>query len=1040
MPEESKIEDPRLLKDQSDQDVEGSERLLDDIDPRENEVESRSENSEISSQDDSDMSGIKELGGVINQSMDTLGVEFSSGADERGRYYKLALNSGDSEAETQVYEDGKGSARIGDREVDVDFSSADKIYTYSRMSRSALEGERIGTLTREDIPNDRISRFDLMASGMQRMELANGDVLHRPPPNPDGVKWIRDVGGANGGKSIVAYTDGRKEVRLAEQAPGFELGQSGRFDRDSKPEVETLPSLRSYVGSRDFGSFDQEVDPATGAVTTKFPDSSAKLESIVYRPGEPEPYTVKFKPGQEDPALMEKIKSGEFRIPVNFEPQGEGPESMNLFPEKWSSLTPLNEGTGSVAVTPEGRLEYTFGENDEEGRTKLIRYPEGDPRGRVERTEYDPDRSEDKLKSSTRVRGENGEIQEIKEFKEEQEPAREALEGEKRNFEYGSEKGSLYIDESTGYLNGIKFESGNRAGQEYRFGHDAEGNLTSMDIELPGEDGASSRVSLQRVGDADRWKVEPADAKIPGFEKLSADENGVLSGNIKLKANGDIVYDAGDGHMEAMRINGSHDLYDLNTYERIRETADGQSSTVYWDGYDWRPGTKTTNEDGTTAVSFEGEGKVKQIVRDARTSEDGTKSDRVLVVRSDGTVFDANWPERRMTRARGENKVELFNSGLKNEKGKSIWMQGQKLESGMVRFQPSSENERQAMASGRLPLGVEYHEQGSITSHYGNGAKVRSDRAGQIEQITYANGEKISLERDAYGQLMRFSGVEGSSYERERRLPASEDGKEFTRWKVVDGENKGQELDASVSLDQNGLISLERANQERISIERNGRIVTYSGDRVVQVRDAQGQNWVQEERQNEEDKKASVWTVSTNGKTMTLEGELELVPDNGRVVVLDGEGVRHGVEPDGARTSYNKEGVETERTYEDGTAVNRTDLGFLNEITFKSADGELMTRKFIYEQGSDGVVRFVGTTLNEKPDEVFADGALRELKNGADFKSFKPADLGAYVEYDDTTGVKSIRSSADKDSKAVKLVDIHGKVVELDENGKVIER
>ncbi|HMP52151.1 MAG TPA: hypothetical protein PKD05_11425, partial [Candidatus Melainabacteria bacterium] len=69
------------------------------------------------------------------------------------------------------------------------------------------------------------------------------------------------------------------------------------------------------------------------------------------------------------------------------------------------------------------------------------------------------------------------------------------------------------------------------------------------------------------------------------------------------------------------------------SYERVRETAEGESATEYWDGYEWRQGAKQSNEDGTVTVSFSGEGKVSKIVRDAALAEDGSRKDRVLVVR-----------------------------------------------------------------------------------------------------------------------------------------------------------------------------------------------------------------------------------------------------------------------------------------------------------------------------------------------------------------------------------------------------------------------
>lgn len=905
---------------------------------------------------------------VLAQEMSELGVEFSGGSDHRGAFGKMIM--GDNK-ESVIYQDGRGQAHLDGNQFDFDLSSADKIFDATRASVPVMAGSEGDSLKKANV-----DRIQLRADGIQKMELSGGDVLFRVPANPEGVNWIRDVGGENGDRSIIAYADGRREVRFKEPGPegvlAVQFGADGEIlslDRDSE---KSGGESAIYLGGDGFGSIKQTTDRESGVVVTEFANSDQGLKSITYNPASAEsPYQIEFEPGRENPDLEQQIKSGQFKIPLSIHSEDGRPEGINLFPERWSSLENVDPATGQFMLGADGTLQFQ----------------------------------------------ERGEVVE--------KPLE--IEGESAQFAFGNEKGELITDPETGYVSGIRFESGNRAGQEYALSYGEDGSLNRMIVRVPSEggEGRLNQVSLTRQGDQS-WLVEPAGAGIPGFESLKVADDGRLSGNIVVKPNGDIVYDAGDGFREAMRLNGNHDRYDLNSYERVRETAEGESATEYWDGYEWRQGAKQSNEDGTVTVSFSGEGKVSKIVRDAGVAEDGSRKDRVLVVRNDGTVYDADWGRQHMSRQSGDQKVELFNTGMRDENDKAVWMQGSPSENGEIVFKPENDRERLAIMEGRVPKSVSFHEGGEFTSVYANNTRVRSDRSGRASRIDFGNDTHVELDRDVHGGILRVSGLDGRSYERSRLLPAGENGRSRFRWNVVDGEDAEQKsIEASLILGQQGQISFTGDDNYSLSIEGSGMTVVRSGDKIERVLDAQGQLWMPETR---EDDSTEVWTVSSGDRSESFEGSLELNALSGRATVKGKDGKFRNLNPDGSTRTYNQEGVEIERSFPDGSVVARSELGYLSAIKSLNADGTLELREFVYEDGPDGQPHLKGVKLNGKPTEVVVDGHLRELKDAPSSPGqIKPENLGAYIDYDTASGMRIIKASLAPDDKTIRLEDIHGK-------------
>lgn len=1043
-----------------------------------------------------------QLNSKLDRAMDSLNVTVSDGEPRT-----LAMeNSAHGQVRTTLNESGVGNVEIGGQSMPVDLSSVDKIFESTRESSEQLSARtQIAA-----IPGDGTS-FDsmtLMANSTQRVELNNGDVLHRLPKNAAGVKWVKDVGGKEGDHSVIAYEDGRREIRYTKPredgitSVGFNQNSkvaSVEFDRespesqpDSDEQVESKPVLSETFQTGNL-ELQQNYDSETGKVVTQFPDGFGRdlesgqfdsdlapelenVKSISYDPNNQEnPYSVEMAEGKDNPEqkarLLAKLKSGEVSIPLSFHPEGENPESINFFSGKFNSSDPADRMSGQIDLKPDGTLEYKHAPN-ENGVVSTVKFPPNDPQRRIEATRYDAsvtsqlDRENPLhgVTESVKYLDEEGNLQERHvragdstqsqtdesestqdnsentqdNLEDREKPQR--LEGATKSFEHGNEKGSLYTDEKTGYLSGIKFEEGNRAGQEYLFGHDARGNLETLTVRIPQEEGEPQEVRLTKEGD--NWRIEPKDAKIPGFESMEANGDGLITGNLKVKESGDIVYDAGDGNMEVMRINGTHDKFNLNDYHRQRTTADGQSKSEYWDGYEWRQGELERNEDGTSTITFSGEGKVRKIMRDSRTQEDGSKNDGVVVLRSDGTVYNANWKGNSMSRTRGEQTDNLYDSGLTDANGKTVWVKGTKT-GNTVQFDKTDPRVREQIEQGKLPETAEHHENGDITSVFRDKHRVRTDKEGRVNGLEYANGQSISLDRDSYGRVYGVEGIDGKKLVRQEHLAAGEDGTGMTRWSVEGGE-QGETFDGRLTIGQDNSVELTGVDGRSTAIDSTGRTVKKDGENITSVIDPYGQRWLREVREGEQSTGEEPWTViSRNGDSHTFNegGEITLLND-GAVGVKYSDGKVESIRENGQFSTYNKEGQEVSVVYQDGSHILRDDQGYLKEIKRRvdgnsvdadPSDRQYELREFVHEDG-----KFIGVKVNGEPAEVFVDGQLRELKGKKDFSDTSSENLGRYVSYKPDSALRTVRESAEENAPVVEVEDIEGNRREFNSEGNLV--
>ncbi|MBZ0187168.1 MAG: hypothetical protein K8F91_13050, partial [Candidatus Obscuribacterales bacterium] len=558
--------------------------------------------------------------------------------------------------------------------------------------------------------------------------------------------------------------DQNQDQDYLDDIDGMLLASTDDTNCDSSPSDTGTDTGRVFHVAG-VGPVNQSVD-SNNVVTTSFPEGS-KLQTIKYDPANKEdPYTVKFRDGNHDAELEKVVKEGRFCLPVLLEPQSEDPDSIDFFDPYFNQVGELEDKQGSHRLYPDGRL--VKGDN-------------------IESSEIDKDRDTDKP----------------------------FFTGIEKPFEYGAEKGCLYTDEQAGYVQGINFSEGKRKGQQYRFDRDEKGNVTSIEAKIPGEGGDTRQISIRKSGD--NWQIEPADARIPRFETLKVDAKGVLTGDFKVKDNGDIVYDAKDGTKEAVRIDGSRDQYNLNEYSRIRESAEGAKSTEYWDGYNWRQGQAQMGTDGTTTINFPPEaGKPAQVIRDARVDENGITSNKFKVVFAGGKSYDADWGKQKMTYASQQGSVDLYNSGVTSDDGKSVWMQGRQVgtanDAAVVELKPGTEHQSKRMAAGQTPYRVAIHNNGEVTSVFKDGPQIRSDGRGNVSQIVHTNGQEIDVIRDANQNVVELKGSDGRQIVREKVLQSGADGSSQSRYQITDNGKSVGSIDGAINFGPAGRLDIEGSN------------------------------------------------------------------------------------------------------------------------------------------------------------------------------------------------------------------------------------
>ena len=329
--------------------------------------------------------------------------------------------------------------------------------------------------------------------------------------------------------------------------------------------------------------------------------------------------------------------------------------------------------------------------------------------------------------------------------------------GSPRPFSENGESGNLYVDESTGYVVGIEYVGGTRAGQRQVFDRDESGNVTKMHISAWGEGGERQRSAIEKT--ADGWRSLPEGKLPPGFTAIKP-ENGLIPGDFKVNDKGDIKWEAPDQSIkEVIRVNGTHDTVDMRDYSRTRETVDGKKSVDYWDGYEWRAGKRTVGDNGVVQVDFDGT--AGKPVRTTRNwAEDGFKVDF-----GDGkTQFQIDsWNKGKLTRVHNGSTDTLYNTGTKNKDDRVVWMKGkeQAQEGKMVVDFTGEPTNSTRIAAGELPANAVIDVgSGRVTSSFTSGATVVSDMRGQRQRITYKGGETVEVVHDVND---KFRGIRHSN-------------------------------------------------------------------------------------------------------------------------------------------------------------------------------------------------------------------------------------------------------------------------------------
>lgn len=715
-----------------------------------------------------------------------------------------------------------------------------------------------------------------------------------------------------------------------------------------------------------------------GVVTTTFPERQGKVAWIKYDPNnETEPYSVRFRDGMYDADVEKSIKEGKFAMRVFLEPGGDpgDPDSIDLYDPYFNQVGELEERGDERYLYPNGKLSDKVEKENETGGT----------------------------------------------------PESEFFKGVKTPFEHGGEKGNLYIDQKTGYVQGIEFSHGKREGQKLRFDRDENGNVTA--VELRNAAGQSGKIAR----DGEGWvAVPPETLEALGLPGSSA---GRVKGVIKVKDNGDIIHDAGDGTSTAVRIDGSREHFDFNEYSRTREGADGTKSKEYWDGYRWRQGEAKQNADGTTSVNFAPEqGKPVQVIRDARPAADGSRSNKFKVVFSGGRSYDADWGSQKMTYSSQQQSVDLYNSGMTNSEGKAVWMQGARVgqagDATVIELKPGTEHQSEKIATGKSPYRVAIHKDGDVTAIYKEGPQVRSDGRGNVEHIVHANGHEADLIRNANGDVVAVRGSDGRNLVRQRSASTAGGGSITESWRLREGDTDLGSLPGRLETGEAGRLSIQDTAGNSLDMEGNGRVVQKRGGKIVAVTDANRQHWSLEQREGSDKPR---WTVSSAGDTRTFEGTLKLY-DNGLAAVETSPGVFQTRNPDASTSTYNTAGVELSRDFDDGAAIKRDQDGFVTEL--KDSKGNV--KQFIFKKGPEGQQVIDRIMLNGKPFEVLVNGRLRELKPGALPNSTRQADLGGYVDYDPATGRRTVRQSSDRQAKARREEGLHGEVDVYDDSGNKV--
>lgn len=400
-----------------------------------------------------------------------------------------------------------------------------------------------------------------------------------------------------------------------------------------------------------------------------------------------------------------------------------------------------------------------------------------------------------------------------------------------RPFNVNGEGGKLFIDEKTGFVNGMQFTDGDRKGQKYAFDRDAQGNITKMHILMPGKDAATPPQYLSFQKTDKGWVSKPEGQLVPGFKNLKV-ENGVITGDFKVNAKGDFGYESADKQVRSvLRINGDKDHYDMREYSRETELKNGTKSNTFWNGYDWLPGQRKVLAEGVIRVDFEPkQGQPTSMIRDSKNN--GFK----VEFSSEKTQYSvANWKEGKMTRQiAGEKADTLYTTGAQDAQGKLQWRKGQEKAEGdkrVVTFNDAQDTAK--VRSGELPQSsIINPKTGEVVSVYSNGTQVAVDDRGAAQKIIYANKQQIDILRDANSDFRGFRRSDGTTIYRGVDLTAGPGGPAST-WTLQRPSEQPITINGVLKHGNAGAFSILNAGNEGLTVTPEGVMSTKIGGKIT---------------------------------------------------------------------------------------------------------------------------------------------------------------------------------------------------------------
>lgn len=552
------------------------------------------------------------------------------------------------------------------------------------------------------------------------------------------------------------------------------------------------------------------------------------------------------------------------------------------------------------------------------------------------------------------------------------------------------EKGLIDVDDRTGRVAGMRFTEGARAGQELRFQHDAQGRLNNITL-------ADGR-TVQAGPDG---KFDGEAAKALGF---SLDAKNAKDGKFELRVNGkgDLVADNGKGVRQYVRTDGTRDTYDNNAYSRTRETPDGKQTVDHWDGYSWRQAKNVRTEGTKTTVEFDdAPGRPRFIERDSKNDGE-PKTDSLKVKFADNSTYEADWRNQSQVFTDGPSgkKTEFFNSGQTDQRGRAVWRQGQRTESGDITLntQNTTPAELEKMRRGETPHRIQINKDTQeITSHYANGAKVVSDARGNAKSVTYRNGDTFKFDRDADGRINSVLAPDGTTYQRRGDQAVGADGSKSDKWTMFGGQPPREigTFSGSFNARADGTVERRQLDGNLTTHENNGRtVVTNRYGGVSQITEANGQKWLSERipgtGNQPENANKRVWRLAGDDK-VTFIGEHKLQPD-GTVSFATKDGAFRR-NTDASTSRMGDKGNELERNWDNGAFLKRNADG----LPSQTRDAAGVTRDLSWTKDKDGkptlsevkVTDAKGQSTVEKPDpdvDYALDGTRSKIKKDAEGK------------------------------------------------------